>query len=424
LIIKPLLFRLILVLLLPQFACAQQDFATSTAEQAADDWEQLVRVGGKVRERLETEEANLEAAFKRLDLSIELINEHNFSGERLSIVEFREVIGILRQQVNSVVEDHHSAGRTAQAFRKSLAKAQPILATTARKFVEYAEAETYESLREDYLLWAESFEAIAEKYVRRQQEMDPTIHIVGQNLDFIHRTALLLERVETLLAIVPEEGPDNEALLRRLASYIHAFNQLRTRLNRFHQKTTTQTSSSSSSPSGFRQEQQPTTAGFGQFAKEQASKSRQQLGSLAVASKVSVPTFMHKVATPTLNTPDILQEQPAIDLSGVWRMSGKVNIVIGISRQDPGRYTLHLLESGMRDLVDVTGEVVQSKSDVDLKKLTLSFSNGQSVDLTRSQLSLVSQEKLKLTGPVVVNKHPGGYGLSEHLSTTWLDRVH
>ncbi len=194
----------------------------------------LTKAGQHWAAELKQQEAKLDESFKRLNQAISLMKVDKLSGTRLAIIEVRQIVRELREKVDIVVVDHEAVLAASKSYRQSIEHIRPLLLTAAGTFAEYAREEPYESLREDYFLWAELFRSIATKYERSSSELEPAVQAVADNLDYVKRTSLMLERLERLLAIPPDDGADAEIFLRRLASYVQSFERFREQLRKLH----------------------------------------------------------------------------------------------------------------------------------------------------------------------------------------------
>lgn len=232
------LFRLQLDLLVCLAICQQaytQTRVTSASAAANESHaDALSKAGKHWAAELREQEARLDASFKRLNQAIELMKVEELSGTRLAIIEVRAIVRNLREQVDRVLADHYDLLNTSKAYRESLEKIRPLLLTAAGTFAEYASEEPFEELQKDYRMWAEFFVAIAEKYDQKRVRVQPAVQAVADNLAYVKRTALLLERLERLLEIPPDDGPDTEVFLQRVASYVQSFEELRLKLRELH----------------------------------------------------------------------------------------------------------------------------------------------------------------------------------------------
>lgn len=373
---------------------------------------QLAERGLAWRQEVETQQAALSAAFERLDRAIALIVEGSIHGERLTVLQLRGVVSQMREQAESVVSAHRETLSAAEEYGELVRKAAPLLLAAAKRFDEYAAEEDYRSLREDYLRWGESFEAIARKYQRQAATVGPTVSAVSANLEYVERTELQLARVEELLVILPEEGEGAEEFLTRLAGYVESFGSLQKRLRDLHGKT------------------------FRDLEEKEAAETRPRAsGTTPVTEKSSEPSprlarinsqRTHPVTAPTYDkAPQPSRERTSPRPSpylGRWNMgtsSGRVPLEF----YRDGAHLRVRLAGRHSVLTAVEGDVEESDYGADLVGLVYETRSGDRLSLGDIELERDDADTLSARLPMVTGSFGRGFRITQQSTNVQLHRV-
>ncbi|QDV74548.1 hypothetical protein [Botrimarina mediterranea] len=226
---KRLLLTLLLVSSCP-LAVRADDLETLTDDQ-------LSEVSDGWRRQIEVDQQEADRAFVRLDRAIAMITDKPGLGEAMTLLELKEVVGLLRKLAPEVVAAHEGAVDATRGFGETLQTAAPVLAESAKRFRQYAANETYNDLRDDYKTWADFFDALATRYQLQGETTGPAVQALTFNLHYVRRTGLMLKRIDEHLNVPELDEADTERFLRRLAVYVRGFTDLRERLRVLHAKT-------------------------------------------------------------------------------------------------------------------------------------------------------------------------------------------
>ncbi len=362
-----------------------------------------LQAASAAREKVEVAERNLqeslELLFLQLNSAINAIQPEDFVGERLAIAELRKIVPKMRREALAIIEAHEAYQSAAKQYGAELDRALPTVYEVAKTFKKFAASEPYQDLQVQYVLIAESFEAIAAKYRQKKKQVGPSITAVSSNLAYTKRTALFLERLEKFLVVMPSDSPDAERFLKSLAKYVQSFETLRGQLTQFH-RATVGGSSPGSEPRKRAVSREGTTLAQKDHPPHASVQHAIHRGPKSITSRSRAKVA---VADSNLFGGDS-DEDPfsddevnftGKDLSGLWAVENDSNVLRFV--QKGSRITVSLFRSAK--LKQIEGKLRVRDNTVQVEQLLGHLHSGETLNLKGGTWKIQKDNQIRCTGP-------------------------
>jgi hypothetical protein len=212
-------------------ACARLGFGSDQLEFARNTKNSLEANEKEVARLQEDMITDLEVAVDHFDLK-----------KLESTDEVVHALHPLVQELSAAAKDilnSEEAYLTAlKQLHKNLSAAPTTFRDTARQFENYAAAEPFTEIKEDYLTLAESWYRMAETTERRSEAILAEGKEMTAFKKYLERSSLFLTRLDNHLSSYPDVSDEKtrQEQLERMRHYVSGFEALRSSMRRFHDK--------------------------------------------------------------------------------------------------------------------------------------------------------------------------------------------
>lgn len=202
-----------------------------------------LRLAKLTRDEIAAQQKELDTALfglvKVVDDSITAFEPAKLGDPHLTLKAFKPLVSELRQLSNSLSEKEAKYVEALRSYRSKIQSAPQIYRTAGKMFREYAAEEPIEDFKRDYILLAETWEGCAEYEEARVKLLAPnTTSEIQAFQQYLARSAILLERLESHIDSLPDFGDDDQraVYIAQLQRYVRGFEELRRLFRTFHEK--------------------------------------------------------------------------------------------------------------------------------------------------------------------------------------------
>lgn len=195
-------------------------------------------------EKARAAKENVEAWNEQLKEGIEQISalSQQFEGAEFQLAPEKQSIDVYRQKIlpamlkgaEEILAQRKDFEHNFELYSRSIDFAVPALREASEVWHRYATEETEREFQEQYTEGARTIERWAEIFQTRQTRLNTTRHEIDDKVAYVERSALLLNRLDALLSLYPNEADASaqiEAYLVKLQTFQQQFRVL---LKSFH----------------------------------------------------------------------------------------------------------------------------------------------------------------------------------------------
>jgi len=178
---------------------------------------------------------NEEAVFQVLDQQLSKLDADNLKSIQDSLDGFREEVKILLRLAKELLSNRDKIIMDAEKLNKLNHEAIAVYRNAAAMFEEKAKEEPFSNLKEDHLLLARDWRALANMMEKRIDAMASDTKSLSEGVYYIERTELFLELLLRHLSIYPnlKDLAERDQYREQMRHYINVFERFREQIRKF-----------------------------------------------------------------------------------------------------------------------------------------------------------------------------------------------
>jgi hypothetical protein len=175
------------------------------------------------------------AIFQAIDQAMEKLQGNNLEAQQETLEGFHRMCGILSALAHKLLANRSKIITDADQLNQLNMAAVPIFRKTAVLFQDYSREEPFDEIKQDYLVLADAWNALADLMEKRATRFTEENKELVEAIHFVERTALFLDRFKKHLDSLPnlQEFSDREHYLEQMRHYIKGFERFREQFRKF-----------------------------------------------------------------------------------------------------------------------------------------------------------------------------------------------
>jgi hypothetical protein len=198
-----------------------------------------LKAAQEIKEKIDAQEKNLGALNGEVVKTLSSgVPKSDVDPNTASAAILLQEVKRLREIADQLLADHEKYVEAFQSLTNTLTQAPACFRKLAEEYASYERSEPFDELKKEYHQMSLTWLALAERTENRARTLKDSVPPLNDSLEFLRRTALFLQRLETSLEAYPitlgNPEESRQKIVEKYKLYIGEYDSLRNRLKEFH----------------------------------------------------------------------------------------------------------------------------------------------------------------------------------------------